>query len=106
MGQPGGQRADSDTLSAGADSPRTGGAAPVPAILVQHDAAVLGLNVGSTYGAMTTKEGQFIPVSGPKMVRRGVGDPDLKSWCGRTGRRWMLLKLETHRSPKGSTATP
>ena len=28
------------------------------------------------YGASTTNEGQFIPVSGPAMVRLGVGDPD------------------------------
>lgn len=61
---------------------------------------------GTTYGASTTKEGQFITVFGPAMVRRGVGDPDLKSWYLPNSTAVGVLKLETHTSPKGSTATP
>ncbi len=53
---------------------------------------------------MATKEGQFIPVIGPAMVRRGVGDPPgLKArFCRAVG----LEKLETHISPCGLMATP
>ena len=60
----------------------------------------------ASQGAKTTKEGQFIPVSGPTMVRRGVGEPDVKSWSRPYSTALGLLKLETHTSPKGSTATP
>jgi hypothetical protein len=36
-------------------------------------------NTVGPYGARTTKEGQFIAVFGPAIVRKGTGDPDLES---------------------------
>jgi len=35
-----------------------------------------GPSLASTYGAKTTNEGQFVPVFGPAIARRGVGAPD------------------------------
>lgn len=60
----------------------------------------------AVYGARTTKEGQFIPVAEPDMVRLGVGDPDWESWFLKNSTVVGVLKLETHTSPLRSTATP
>ena len=62
--------------------------------------------VGNSYGSMTTKEGQFIPVFGPTMARRGLGDPDWASWRLPNWTAVMPSKFETHTSPEWSTATP
>ena len=63
-------------------------------------------NTVRPYGARTTKEGQFIAVLGPAIVRRGAGDPDAESWSLSNSTVVGLLKLETQTSPLGSTATP
>jgi hypothetical protein len=55
---------------------------------------------------MTTKEGQFIPVLLPTMVRSEVGAPDVESWSMPNSTVVGLSKLETDTSPQGSTATP
>ncbi len=46
------------------------------------------------------RDGQFIPVLGPTMVRTGVGDPDLASWPLLNSTAVGLSKLETHTSPE------
>ena len=57
---------------------------------------------------MVTKEGQSIPVSGPMIVRSGVGDadPNFESWSLRYSTAVGVLKLETQTSPAASIATP
>ena len=85
----------------------SGGAQPAaPAHRSRATPLGCGQTSGNVQGARTTKEGQFIPVFGPTMVRRGAGEPDLKSWYLPNSTAVGVLKLETQTSPKRSTATP
>jgi hypothetical protein len=70
------------------------------------NAAVLRVTRGYSEGSTTTKDGKFIPVFGPTMARSGVGDPDWDSWSLPYSTVVLLLKLDTHTSPEGATATP
>jgi hypothetical protein len=94
------------TPSTAADSPGTGGAGEQQRCRASLTPPCRDEASGKTYGAMTTKEGQFIPVLLPTIVRIGVGAPDVESWSLPNSTVVGLLKLETQTSPQWSTATP